>query len=88
MSHPNNANPRGVSPVVLVVLVSTENSRASAITFRKSTVVEYYAGDTFPARIPAARSNISSLLTPTAAYMAKMFSSGVSGGTVCEAARM
>jgi hypothetical protein len=40
------------------------------------------------ARKSAARSKICSRLRPASAYMAKMFSSGVSGGTVCEAARM
>ena len=34
------------------------------------------------------RSKISSRLMPASSYMAKMFSSGVSGGMVCEAARM
>ena len=40
------------------------------------------------ARICAARSKISSRLIPASAYMAKILSSGVSGGMVCEAARM
>ncbi len=39
-------------------------------------------------RIAAARSKASSRLMPASWYMAKMFSSGVSGGIVCEAARM
>ena len=38
--------------------------------------------------ISAVRSRISSLLMPATSYMAKMFSSGVSGGTASEAARM
>ena len=40
------------------------------------------------ARMPAARSKISARLIPASAYMAKMLSSGVSGGIVCDAARM
>ena len=40
------------------------------------------------ARTAAAQSKMASRLSPASAYMAKMFSMGVSGGIVCEAARM